>query len=307
MAGGEASTKVIAPAPRYGPVPRPRGPAAIGPLGLLCLLLALLGAAERGAAAMVTNLVYPGTGPVMQQDLTVNVGDTVVWTNFYGGAIYIRSYDGEWGTPPVFGGSAFAFAFTNSGFYAYKTTPGPAGDVAGTVTVRGWTNAPPPVTLNAPSQGHIFPPYIAYRLLASVAEPGSTAMIQYFANTNLIGTVTNPPLGAFYWLPDPGLAEGPYNLVAKAIDRQGNVMSSPPVRVWVSNQYPLLWGPRVLPTGQFLFFFSGPIHDALQVSDSVTFKNSTGLGRTGAYGMYVDENPPRSSGSVRFYRIVWNP
>jgi hypothetical protein len=174
--------------------------------------------------------------------------------------------------------------------------------------VSGWTNQPPAVTINTPVDGYMFPPGAQVTVLASVTNYVTLAEVDYFANSSLIGTATNPPYSIQWTTPSTGR----YALVAKAADRQGAVTSSQPLNISVVfPPFPLgagWWGPRVLPTGQLLVFYLTTLNRyRINFSDSVLFTNFVDAGRLNydaGYGMYVDESAPNSPRQARFYRIV---
>ena len=222
-----------------------------------------------------------------------------------GGTNYVQCYGGEWKSPLLGQGASFAVAFTNPGFYAYRTSESAqTGLTSGTVTVSGWTNQPPPVTINTPIDGFRFAVPWTASVQASVTNPAETVLVQYVANASPIGSATNPPY-VVQWQPS---TPGAYALVARATDRQGAVTESLPVNVQVLPLGQYVWGPRVLPTGAFLFFYdlAGGIRSLVYVSDNLSFANAGFVGTTirAAFGMFVDESAPASGGGPRYYTIA---
>ncbi len=140
-----------------------------------------------------------------------------------------------------------------------------------------------------------------------MANPDNIVQIQYFANSNLIGTAASPPYG-IRWTNDQ---QGQFVLTAKAVDRQGRQTVSKPVRV-SSLSAPWIWGPRVLPGGGLLLFFSGwPSGattlfstDILQSVDNI-LSVSNWVGRIlildSVSGVFVDETLPVPAVTNRFY------
>lgn len=262
---------------------------------------------ERAEATTVTNyLNYPWS----QYSIAVNVGDTVVWVNQwpqYAGTNYVESYGCEWKSPPLSPGDSFSFTFTNAGFCAYRTRvvyrPDPT---AGTVTVVAWTGAPPAVTINTPVDGSV----VLWSLVqASVTNTEDLAQIEYFANSDLIGTATNSPYGV-WWNP---AQQGQHMLVAKATDRQGRVTWSQPVNVTRGRGFDI-WGPRLLPTGEMLFFYNAvPTQTSgyIVASDSPIFTNNVcssynymNLGAVSLPGVFVDESVRGAAVLRRFYTVI---
>jgi len=271
---------------------------------ILCSVVFLFRAPARAEAATVTNyLNYPSP-----YSIAINVGDAVVWVNPYALTNIVESYGGEWKSPPLISGDSFSFTFTNAGFYAYKTRSDSPGFGAGTVTVVAWTDAPPAVTINTPVDGSVVG--YGFLLQASVTNTEDPAQIEYFANGNLIRTATNAPYGVWWGsTPQVGCA-----LVAKATDRQGRVTWSQPVNVTGGRLFDI-WGPRLLPTGELLFFynaFATQTSGYLSASDSPIFTNNAcalynymNLGWVGQPGVFVDESVRGGAVPRRFYTVIW--
>ncbi len=221
----------------------------------------------RAPAATITNYLTLRVAfgdPWDQQSLAINAGDTVVWVNQQAvpATNYVESYGGEWRGALPNPGDSFAFTFTNAGFYAYRTglQSGVGLSVVGTITVSACTDEPPAVTINSPVDGAVFPMAVFVRpgligsrlVQASVADPDNVARIQYFVNSNLVGTAASPPYGILW----TNAQEGEFLLTAKALDRRGVETVSKSVRV-LSLAAPSVWGPHVLPGRRVLLFFSG--------------------------------------------------
>jgi hypothetical protein len=205
------------------------------------------------------------------------------------------------GEPDAGLGSLLFGHLPNPGFYAYRTSESAeTGLTSGTVTVSGWTNQPPPVTINAPIDGFRLSTYQTTSVRASVTNPSETVLVQYFADANPIGSATNPPY-AVPWEPS---TPGAYALVAEATDRQGAVTESLRVNVQVLPGGAFVWGPRILPTGAFLFFFNCGLRGNVLVCDNLSFTNAGVVGTTIFYfRVFVDESAPGSGTSPRYYRI----
>jgi plastocyanin len=298
---------------------------AKGAVCAVCLALPLLGLRGRAAAATITNILSsPGW---QMQVLNIHAGDTVVWVNQQTSppTNSVQSYGGEWSSPQLGPGDSFSFTFTDAGFYAYRTgmpwQRSGTGAVPGTITVSGWTNAPPAVTINTPVDGFAFPPaYMPVTVLvqASVTNDERIARIEYYANTNLIGTANSPPFGV-PWGMDYSPPPGPYALVAKAVDNDGSYTLSQPVNIMVGpNAY--CWGTRVLRGGQVMFYYAVTTGyviwpwpawvvslDNLATNSVLQTLDNGGPGVTAidsGPGVFVDESPP-AAGQARFYTIYY--
>jgi plastocyanin len=265
--------------------------------GLLGALFFAVMGSHSPAAIVINESAHYQVG---FQSLAVNVGDTVVWTNEDDWPKVVRSYGGEWTSPTLGLGGVFAFTFTNRGFYAYDVFWGAAfGPPFGTVTVMGWTNQPPSVTLNTPIEGYVLVPYWYFPVLATVSDPSTLTQIQYFANSNLIGTGVSPSFD-IQWMTTNA---GPYTLFARAVDNQGKTTESPSVHVTVAAQGGHFWGARILPRGQFLSFYYDiniAARHSFSFSDTPFYSNSTVFYNGPPAGVIVDESAA-STNSTRFY------
>jgi hypothetical protein len=266
------------------------------------------------AAATITNYL---TDPVWQQySMAVNAGDTVVWLNQQpaaAGSNYVGSFGGEWESPSLGPGDSFSYTFTNPGFYAYSTglggpsigvRPGPGGSLFGVVTVNAPTDAPPLVTISTPVDGAVLSPVVPGLVQASGLTAGAFATVEYFANATLIGIATNFPYG-IQWTTS---LQGPYLLTAKAIDWHGTATWARPANVTVGPAL-AVWGARVLPTGEPVFFYSAfPV--TADLFYCVAFADAPPLQPyyflpplVSSPGVFVDESYLGSGKPCRFYGL----
>jgi plastocyanin len=115
---------------------------------LILSLLAVAACLVPAARAATVSVVAGGATTVFTPaSVTINVGDTVTWTN--GGGFHdVSADDGSFGNSP--GGSwTFSHTFTTAGTFGYHCSiHGSAGaGMFGTVTVQGGGNTPHPGTL----------------------------------------------------------------------------------------------------------------------------------------------------------------
>ena len=181
----------------------------------------------RAPAATITNYLSRNG---VQSWLNINVGDTVVWVNqqpSFLGTNFVESYSGEWSSPAMVNvGDSFSFTFTNAGFYAYRTGVSGYGGtkgLPGTVTVNGWTGAPPAVTILTPLDGSFFPPTRSRwcrhgRRTWTISPRCSILPVR-------TSSASEPPEPASRFRPrmrrrGPNLPQGQYALVAKAIEQR---------------------------------------------------------------------------------------
>ena len=66
--------------------------------------------------------------------ITINVGDTIVWTNYDSASHTVTSNDGTFDSGGISTGSTFSFTFTNAGTFNYHCSPHP--NMTGSVTVQ---------------------------------------------------------------------------------------------------------------------------------------------------------------------------
>jgi len=157
----------------------------------LCLPVWLLLFLGRVEATTITNYLED-CWYCWLYSLTVYAGDTVVWVNSGLGwpTNYVESYGGEWSSGPLLPGDQFSFTFTKPGFFAYRTLEP---ELSGTVTVMGWTDAPPAVAINMPMDGAVVPWQWGIRVLASATNTADLVSIEFYANADSIGVATNSP------------------------------------------------------------------------------------------------------------------
>jgi len=268
----------------------------------LCCLTAVIFLSERLYAASTITNILGQNGGIAFYDLTVNVGDTVVWTNQQElslGTNFVESYDGEWKSPKLLLGDSFAVTFTNAGQFVYRTGERTF-PRAGIVNVRPWTGAPPALTINAPRDGSRLSTEMF--LQATATNQDDIVTMDYLANSQLIDTATNAPF-TLRWLP----SNGDYVVTARATARSGSVSWSDPVHVHAHFGLEV-WGASVLPTGEFLLHYVSHGTGAsigLWTSDSVLFTNSYLLNDLYNAGVYVDETVRGQGISQRYYSLIF--
>lgn len=106
------------------------------------------------------------------------------------------------------------------------------------------TNPPPSVSITWPPKGYFpFGVGTQIKIKASAADlDGSIASVSFYAETNFIGTVTNPPYEIIWPVEQYCDFRCPvsfrYNLIAVAQDNRGAQTESKPVRIGVSETRP---------------------------------------------------------------------
>lgn len=98
------------------------------------------------------------------------------------------------------------------------------------------TNTTPTVQVTSPSSGSEYPVPSTVSLSATGAdEDGSVASVTYFANSQPIGTVTEPPFALDYNVTE----EGQYEIVARVTDNLGRTADSAPITIVAGEFEPL--------------------------------------------------------------------
>ncbi len=162
--------------------------------------------------------------------LTINVGDTVVWTQIDSVGHNTVSDNGLWTSPVLSPGQTFSFTFNTPGTFGYLCTIHPF--MTGSVTVVGQApNSPPTVALTSPTSGAVFDAPGSVTLSATAADSdGSVSQVEFFNGHTSVGVVSSPP----YSLTLNNLVGGNYSITAVATDNQGAKTTSAAVSFQVN-------------------------------------------------------------------------
>src|SRR5439155_9146378 len=193
----------------------------------LCLIMSCAVWSSTSILA-ATHTVTFGSFFFNPNSLTINAGDTVVWT---GSAHTVTGT----GSDPICGNATVSGScsrtFTTPGTYPYICIldSHAALGMTGTVIVQTSANTPPSVTITNPVNGAVFaaPANVTIQATATDTD-GSVTNIQFFANTSLVGADITAPYG----IVASNLAAGSYALKAVAVDNGG--LSSTPAVVNIS-------------------------------------------------------------------------
>src|ERR1041385_6774055 len=94
----------------------------------------------------------------------------------------------------------------------------------------GGSNRPPEVSVLWPRQDDSFRDGILIKVKTYASDPdGSIAQVQFFAETNLIGVVTDPPFNLVWQVELHNITFGSFKLKAMAVDNLGAKTESAPV------------------------------------------------------------------------------
>jgi len=198
------------------------------PVGKLVSALVFAGSVLPAIAS--THLVRMVNFAFQPNVLTVNVGDTVLWTNTVATFHNAVSSNSAWVASATFPSpGTFAVTFTNAGTYGYFCTPHRFSGMTGIITVQA-PNQPPAVALTNPPGGITLAAPATVILRASASDPdGNVANVQFFSGTTLLGNAMSSP----YALAVSNLVAGPYSFTARAVDNLGLSRTSTAVTVSV--------------------------------------------------------------------------
>lgn len=273
----------------------------------------------RGATIIVQMHKVLGTNYVFDPtNITINLGDTVKWTNTVFGLQHDSTHspaDGDprlWhspllnSTPP---NNTYSFTFTSPGVYSYLCqnhfyTGNP--EEVGTVTVIA-PNLPPTVNIISPANGTPFFAPAKFTIQAEANDTdGSVAQVQFFRGTVSLGVSTTNPYSNNVSFP----VGGTYALTVVATDDQGAKATSSVVSVTVTAP-PTISAASVerLSDGRFHFQIRGGnagqtcIIDACQSLPNWTpvFTN-TFTNTACAFCPFVDFIDSETNRDRRFYR-----
>jgi hypothetical protein len=250
-------------------------------------------------------IVEVTSGLITPQALAINQGDAVIWVFGQGNELDVRSYTGEWQSPFLGEGGTFSQTFTTPGEYVYGSHI-KFGTIIGfnrgaTIAVAAWTNSPPPITINSPVEGFFLLRGYQFIILASVTNRADeVSRVDFFANTNLIGTATNAP----YRLPWTGQEAGQISLIARVTDSQGRQATSRPVNVTLEDVDVFggrLWGIRRVINGVFVMHYNKGLgfQTCIRATDDLVIWHDYGFASTSG-GIFVDE---AANVGRRVYRI----
>jgi hypothetical protein len=229
---------------------------------LFCVGLGLNGLPLRAA----TNLVLIGNYFFNPTNLTINVGDTVVWTNTTAPNTTHDTTSTNaafaWNSTNYLGvaGRTYSLTFSNAGTFPYMCATHvlafmPAQrhpEQTGTISVAS-VNLPPTVSITNPPAGARFRAPASFTLQATAADVGgSVTNVQFLSGPTLLGSDTSAP----YSQPVNNLAAGNYFFTARAQDNGGLITTSAVVTVFVQTNA-LLTSPERLPGGPFRFTVQG--------------------------------------------------
>lgn len=209
------------------------------------LVAAMMGWFLPSGLAATNYVVSIGDYWFRPTNITINVGDSVTWSNTSLTAHDTTQQTNLWASPPLGQGQTFTFKFSNTGYYAYfcalHIVSHP--EQTGTVSVVTAPDLPPEVAITNPPDTTVFtaPANVNIQATASDSD-GSVTNVRFLVGSTTLANVATSPYAAT----TNGLPAGNYTLSAIASDNNGakatnsisiSVTSSPPLPVTISNLF----------------------------------------------------------------------
>ena len=239
--------------------------------------------------------------------ITVNVGDTIIWTDAGG----FHTVTGT-GTEPLCGGSSFSavgqtcvHTFTTAGSFPYQCNfHGASFGMTGLVNVAS-VAVPPTVSITNPAGGTVFaaPANVSIKASAS-SSSGSVTNVTFFANASSLGSVTAPPFNFIA----SNLSAGSYALTAVA-SAGGLAATSAAVNISAVTPLAVSNSAPIITNGHFTFKYTANPGLSYVVQNSSNLSNWVPLSTNVAATTPVPFSDTFFSNSLRFYRVgrVPNP
>ena len=236
------------------------------------------------------------------KNVTVNVGDTVVWANLPSDDHTSTSAAGLWN-----GSSAnFSVTFTSAevGTNNYFCIPHQSLGMIGSVIVKAAPSVPPVVSITSPVAGAVFsaPASLAVQASASVSS-GTVTNVQFLVGSTVLTNRAAAPFAAL----TGSLAAGAYNLSAIATASSG-LKATNLVAISVVAPSPVVMGtPAFSSPGNFHFSYSANIGLTYVVQVSTNLSNWNSLATNTATANPATFTTAESNGSGAFYRVELMP
>jgi len=237
--------------------------------------------------------------------VTINVDDQVNWAWSSDGTPHSTTSDtGLWDSGLNSSPHSYSMTFRNAGTYSYYCTLHTF--MTGAVTVQA-ANAPPTVSLVAPTNGATFAAPWTGTVKAAVADPdGTVTKVEFHAGTTVLGVVNNP--GANPSLTVTNLAAGNYTLTAVATDNGGATTTSAGVTIHVVQPAMVkISAPQRLSSTAFQFSYGATPGLTYIIQRSTQLPNFTPVATnlaTAATQTFRDNN---ANGALNFYRVKLAP
>jgi plastocyanin len=218
--------------------------------GALAVIGFVLLGLRAEAATNVVEVRGPSSYVFVPNNLVVNVGDTVLWTNQSSAVHDVTQGTRAGGKDPnpywaqallTLANRRFSVTFSNVGAYPYICeqhvfiTPQPPSNPTqtGLVTVV-IANIAPTVAITSPVDVSRFTAPASFNITADASDSdGTVTNVQFFAGATLLGSDTAPP----YSIDAGPLTNGVYQLTARVLDNLGGSSTSAVVNVVVNSTH----------------------------------------------------------------------
>ncbi|MDB6035457.1 MAG: hypothetical protein JWM16_5795 [Verrucomicrobiales bacterium] len=193
-------------------------------LGLLTAVLGPVGA----SAASVTDVQIINYS-FQPSAVTINLGDSVRWTENDGPFHTTTSSQGLWDADYFDHDHPFTYAFNQAGNYPYYCIPH-SSFMSGSVTVAGAPNVPPTVSIASPTNGATLSSTNLIAIQANASDTdGSVSQVEFFEGVTSLGVDSLTPFSVAV-----NLAPGNHTITAVATDNNGATTTSTSVTFYAS-------------------------------------------------------------------------
>ena len=270
---------------------------------LRTLVIAALVGLPALASFAATKVVTIGNYWFSPTNITINPGDTIVWSNIVLTAHDTTSSSGLWSSAQLAQNRTFSYTFTNAGNYPYICAVHIVAhpEQTGTVSVASSGNLPPSVLITNPPSGTVFTAPANVTMQASASDDVSVTNVQFLVGSTILANDTAAPYAAT----TNGLPAGSYTLTAIASDNAG-AKATNSVSISVKNSpLPVTILSPTLSGNAFSFAFatqvgytySGQFTPSLNPVTWFTFTNLSGNGSV------VGVTDFSLTNSERYYRV----
>ena len=190
------------------------------------VLFGLLSSLTANAATAPVDIQNFAFNP---QTVTINVGDSVVWTQRDTTTHTVTSDTGAFGSGNLtLSKPKYTNTFNAAGSFNYHCIP--HAFMTGTIIVQAAANTPPTVSITSPTNGAVFTSGDSITLNATATDSdGTVAAVEFREGANVLGSVSTSPY-SFVWT---NVVAGSYTLTADATDNLGAKTNSAPVTITV--------------------------------------------------------------------------
>ena len=152
-------------------------------------LFGLLSSLTANAATANVNIQSFAFDP---QTVTINVGDSVIWTQLDPTTHTVTSDTGAFNSGNLSMSKRYTNTFNTAGTFNYHCIP--HSFMTGTVVVQAAANTPPTVSITLPTSGTVFTAGDNITINATAADSdGTVAGVEFHEGANVLGTAASSP------------------------------------------------------------------------------------------------------------------